>query len=124
MCDTDSERPSFYRASEPIARKPHRCTACGETIIPGQRYNSISAKWVDDVEVVKKCLRCQAIYAALVEQARDLGEDPNNIAVALNCGEYIEDPEHPLQWLAFALPTDVEFNRQLAETGTPSSTGS
>jgi predicted RNA-binding Zn-ribbon protein involved in translation (DUF1610 family) len=112
MCDTDSERPAFFRESEPVARKLHHCTACGETIHPGQRYSSVSAKWDCNVFVVKKCLRCLAIYDALVEAARQgQDSDPNDIAVALNCGEYIDDPEHPLQWLAFALPTDAEVHR-------------
>lgn len=110
MCDTDANYPKFYSERLPVARKPHRCTGCGESIHPGQRYSSISAKWDGEVEVVKKCLRCLAIYEGLVAAATVRDEEPNNIAVALNCGEYIEDAEHPMQWLAFALPTDPEVS--------------
>jgi predicted RNA-binding Zn-ribbon protein involved in translation (DUF1610 family) len=108
VCDTDANYPEFLRERLPVARKPHRCTACGETIHPGQRYSSVSAKWDGDVEVVKKCLRCLAIYEGLVEQANERDEEAGLIAVALNCGEILEDVEHPMQWLAFALPTDPE----------------
>jgi hypothetical protein len=104
MCDTDSISPSFCSTRVRAARKPHRCDACGEAIGPGQRYRSINGKWDGDVLVVKQCSRCARLYDELVWEG-----DAETIALALDCGEHIEDPEHPLQWLAFALPGDPEL---------------
>lgn len=37
--------------------------------------------------------------------------DPYDLVnLTLHCGTYIDDPDDPLQWLAFALPTDPEVN--------------
>jgi hypothetical protein len=46
-CHCDYEPARIYRASRPIARKPHRCDECGGQISPGERFESVGALWHD-----------------------------------------------------------------------------
>jgi hypothetical protein len=71
-------------------------------INPGDEYVRQLAWEASDTYVTIQCLRCAAIYRGLLS----LSQPGDYISFTLDCGEYIEDPEHPLQWLAFALPTD------------------
>jgi hypothetical protein len=102
MCDVDDGRATWYIEDRRRARKPHWCEACGERIEPRHEYVRIVYSSSSDFAVVLQCLRCHALFRALQR-----ANPREAIAFALDCGEYIEDEDHPLQWLAFALPTDA-----------------
>ena len=57
----DYESPEFHSIDNPMARKTHVCCECGESILPGQTYESASGKWDGDVMTYKTCLVCARI---------------------------------------------------------------
>jgi hypothetical protein len=101
MCD-DGERANWYTEDRRRSRRRRRCEACGDRIEPRHEYVRVVWTASSDLGVVIQCLRCNAIFRALQKAKPGAA-----IMFALDCGDYIEDPEHPLQWLAFALPTDT-----------------
>lgn len=98
MCDVDGCRGTAYRRR---SRKRRWCAACCERIDPGDEYVR-QLIWADDAQLTIQCLRCAALFQALLKAARW----DEAISTTLDCGEYIDDEDHPLQWLAFALPSD------------------
>ena len=61
MCMYDGDDPpAFYNATTPTARKAHRCCECRRTIEPGERYESVTAKWDMGVSTYKTCRHCDA----------------------------------------------------------------
>lgn len=68
-CYCDYERPDFYRSGRPLASKPHVCTECGGCILPGERYETVFAKWNGDgrPDTVKTCVYCLEIRDLLDE---------------------------------------------------------
>ncbi|MCC7541953.1 MAG: hypothetical protein IT379_37380 [Deltaproteobacteria bacterium] len=97
----------IYGYSEKVrrARKEHRCSACCETISPGQHYTYVSFVVERTAESLKRCTRCEALYRHLRELGRGEGLQPD---MALNCGlsyeeEWGELPGH-IAALAFVLP--------------------
>jgi hypothetical protein len=68
------------------ARVQHMCCACGATIRPGDYYARVFLVDPDgDSETYRRCGRCEAIHAHLVEMCRRHGhaEWPDE---RLNCG--------------------------------------
>ena len=70
-CDADSEAPEFYQEKKVTARKEHKCSECGATIKPGDKYIRVVGKWYDFMEY-KTCMDCQLI-ADLMTCSRVLG---------------------------------------------------
>ena len=106
-----SEEPAALWVERRVkARVKHACSACGETISPGQTY----ARHVrvnhrgDRPEIWKRCARCERIYRHLCDVAiSDDAPEPD-----LGCGHsYIdihsEPPPPEIAALAFALPGEV-----------------
>lgn len=60
-CDYDYDAPEFYVASRRVARKQHRCEECNCPILPGEKYENVSAKWEGDFSIVKTCHHCLAL---------------------------------------------------------------
>lgn len=81
MCDVIS--PDVYDMRKVKARKKHACCACAETILPGHVYVVHEGLWDGEWDRFKQCLRCHAIFTALVNKQ---GWDPC-VALDLNCGE-------------------------------------
>ncbi len=102
MCDDYGDRANWYTEDRRRSRKRRWCAACSERIEPRHEYVRVVWSASSDLGVVIQCARCNAIFRAL--QKAKPGE---TIMFALDCGEYIEDEAHPLQWLAFALPSDL-----------------
>ncbi len=102
------ERADFWSQHEPIARKPHQCSACGETVPQGTKYRRIARGCDGSVDTIKQCARCAAIFDAICR------EDPQALVLPeLDCGESWQDtfgePEpEPVAELAFMLPSDVK----------------
>ncbi len=102
MCDELDESYRFWEERRKT-RRVRRCSACFERIEPGFLY--VRLLWTDSPRSVQRethCLRCSTVFRALLRRAKP-GE---TVAFNLDCGEVIEDTEHPLQELAFAIPSD------------------
>lgn len=103
-CDLVKERTQ-------VARKPHKCAACHETIQPGQKYTYIFSRFYGANYITKRCERCQAIYDHLSERIANEGDCEEFCDAELNCGHPYEErwdeppPEH-IAALAFWLPGD------------------
>lgn len=103
-----------YTRRTPVARKPHACCACGETIRPGDRYLDLTTIHRGDLRAYKRCLRCDAIHVHLVanvDAAGDRGEWWP--AEALDCGNRYEDewggpPPDDISRLAFLTPDEAQ----------------
>jgi len=59
------ECAELYKEKIVIARKEHRCGACGERIEKGHRYTTVFVLFQGDAFTYKRCLRCQAIHKHL-----------------------------------------------------------
>ena len=108
MCHAADEVYDVYDETFPRARKEHQCSACRETIAPGQRYARVGIVFQKEAETVVRCLRCQRIHEHLRDLAPgDLWPDEH-----LNCGQKYHDtwgtePPEEIAKLAFALPGEV-----------------
>jgi hypothetical protein len=106
MCDAD-EYCDVQVESEHVARKSHRCCACGEAIEPGQRYHRTFTVFDGVTEVFKHCARCWVMLVAISRRTRE------PVDFKLNCGEVWEDPPPEVEALAFALPGDSSTKEAL-----------
>ncbi len=59
-CDY-GDAPEFYISTRRTARKTHRCEECRCFILPGEKYENVTAKWEGDVSGVKTCAHCLAL---------------------------------------------------------------
>lgn len=104
---------SVHSEKYTTARKKHKCTACGGTILPGHIYVKTFAIFEGEPNSVKRCGRCETIYTHLQGMMQHSDEAP---AWALDCGhEYWErwgvDPPPEIAALAFL--TDEEAGKLL-----------
>lgn len=59
-CYCDYDPAAFYIATIRTARRPYRCEDCGGRILPGDKYEHVSAKW-DWIQTFRTCERCRDI---------------------------------------------------------------
>lgn len=104
MCDAFLEGPQAQSEKWRRARIEHKCYACREKILPGQRYHYYSGIWDGRPEAYKHCTRCWTMLDALFERSSE------PVDLRLNCGEVWENPPPEVAELAFALPGD--FNKR------------
>lgn len=115
MCDLESDGlcPVWDEVHR-RARKPHECTACGETIPAGVTYRRTATLYDGHWETFKHCARCEAmvdaIKATLVRQGN--GAYFTTETLHLNCGEswrsaFGFDAPPEIEALAFMLPGEV-----------------
>lgn len=102
------ETYDVYETSYPVARKEHRCEACGHTIYPKEVYAKVRVVYDGTAETIKRCGRCESIHKHL----RDLcaGEDmwPDE---RLGCGlDYEEEwgEKPPSEVVALPLLSSAE----------------
>lgn len=69
------------------ARKEHRCSACREIILRGDRYWYHTGLLEGDVETTKHCARCHLLFDHLMETSGS-GEGPD---LFLDCGHTYEE---------------------------------
>lgn len=99
----DCEPCSVYAETTRKARKEHSCSACKETIRPGDYYVNVGIVCNGNAETIKRCLRCDKIHEHLRTKAPgDTWPDDR-----LNCGHgyremWGEDPPPEIAALAFA----------------------
>lgn len=55
VCD---DPPSFYRRSNPRARKAYRCYECSGQILPGEQYENVVGVWEGYFDTFATCERC------------------------------------------------------------------
>jgi len=60
----DYEAPEFYVRTVRVARKEHSCSECYARILPGERYEHVSAKWEEILDSFPTCLVCVEIRDA------------------------------------------------------------
>lgn len=84
MCDY----PEFYRFSEPVARKNHRCDDCGRRVEIGQKHLAWSGKSDGDVFTARSCKQCDVLRGMLEKEGFG-GDDGCGIAWggSNNCNE-------------------------------------
>lgn len=100
---------AVYDERFPVARTPHRCGACGETIAARHRYARVGAIVDGHASTIVRCLRCQTIH----EHLRTLGDRDMWPDERLDCGEeyrghWGHDPPEHIAALAFATPDEVQ----------------
>ncbi len=62
VCDIEYDPPAFLCSREITARKGHRCCECGESILPGKKYEYVSGMWEKGkVYTFHTCLVCALI---------------------------------------------------------------
>ena len=83
MSHSCDESYAVYTARTVRARKEHRCCACRDPIKIGHRYVSVFLVFGGTARTYKRCLRCQTIFAALVDELRKTDQWPDE---DLNCG--------------------------------------
>lgn len=107
--DADYCEPfEYYSETWRKARVLHKCSICKEEISPGHRYMDIRCKFDGDVDHVKRCDRCEAIYKHLKQRVEDSGKDLV-VDFKLDCGETYKgewghEPPDEVAALAFAFP--------------------
>jgi hypothetical protein len=67
MCSCDFDKPDIFESIQRKARKHHKCSECGWTILPHSTYWEISGLWEGKWGHYKQCLHCQQISDRLVE---------------------------------------------------------
>jgi hypothetical protein len=105
-CD---ETYDVYHEQQVVARKPHDCSACKETIPARTSYWRVTWVYDGSADGVKRCNRCQAVHRHLRKKCAQ-GDGDMWPDERLNCGLKYEDEWGALpaeiEALAFALPTD------------------
>ena len=81
--DEDGDSPRFHRVEHLTSRKTHRCCECGDVIPIGARYERVTGKWEDAIDVFKTCAACEDVrnnlccdgwtYTQLWENAQNSG---------------------------------------------------
>lgn len=62
-CDyNDWDMPTIYRENMQRARKEHKCSECGESIMPGDTYRYIFGVWDDKPDTFHQCLPCVRVW--------------------------------------------------------------
>ena len=64
-CSLDYENPTVFELKTVTARKPHVCGECGETIMPGEKYEHVAGLWEGYWEKHKTCIPCTRIRGDL-----------------------------------------------------------
>ena len=103
MCDVDALPGTSARRWQ-RARKTHTCTACRETIRPGDLYHVLTGVWDGEWDSFKHCARCWKMIRALADLTGEA------VDLELNCGETYEPvgDDDPLLALAFLTPDEAQ----------------
>ncbi len=110
MFDYDDCEPYEFESScWHRARKEHKCSACHEVILRGDRYWKFVGKFDNTMDTVNHCARCHLIYEHLCQTS---GNDEAPM-LTLDCGHDYENPPPEIAALAFV-------TRQEAQAMSPS----
>ncbi len=115
MSHSCDETYKVYRTSIVCARRQYECCACCEPILVGHRYAYVFIVF-EGTRTYRRCLRCQTIFAALVDELRKSDEWPDE---DLNCGHtwgdandtecsLQQEPPEAIAALAFLTPDEVQ----------------
>lgn len=116
--------PDCIRETYPVARKPHQCCECRETIQKGEKYEYVRGCWEGSFETYKTCMTCVNIRDAYCGSAFVYGELAETISECMGFW-YPDDPEEyrdaerePELWQIRQLERDKQEERNLARYGT------
>jgi hypothetical protein len=106
VCDDDFGDPVELQSRWRIARKPHYCFACRETIRSADRYHFVVQNYDGELSTFKHCLRCWT----MIREILDAGA--LSVQWNLDCGLDWEEafgplPEH-VATLAFLTPDEAQ----------------
>lgn len=101
MCYADVW-PDFYRDDWRRARREHRCSVCGERMLPRHYYHVVSGKWEGEVRTYKHCARCWTLYERLSD------DGCNDVDLELDCGETYEGDDPEMHALAFVTREEAQ----------------
>lgn len=115
MSHSCDEHYDVYSEQFPRARKEHKCDACNDTILRGDRYTRVAIVWNGTAESIIRCLRCQTIHEHLrtLDKYGELWPDER-----LDCGEEYTDhwgKEPPPEIAALAFVSGHELQTQEAK---------
>ena len=60
----DDCHTEFHKETIRTARKEHKCYECHKPILPGEKYEYVSAKWDGQISTVKTCSICLELRKA------------------------------------------------------------
>lgn len=114
----DCEPAAVYNEARRRARKPHKCSACAETIQPRHTYWRVCIIYDGDVETVKRCERCQTLHRhlrTLRSERRGWDTWPSE---RLDCGEdyfghWGAEPPPEIAALAFTTPEEMQARKEM-----------
>ncbi len=58
LCQNDFEAPDVFEQKFPTAKKEYKCCECGQTINPGEKYESAFGVWSGEARRFKRCPIC------------------------------------------------------------------
>lgn len=117
-CD-GGERPEVWNEKANRARIAHKCSACSETIRPGDLYHYTFYIFDGVSNTTRRCARCETLYRALVKlhakeqpEVEDVTEP--GVHPELECGHTFEqvfkrEPPPQLARLAFMTPDEMQL---------------
>lgn len=94
VCDCSEyvdESADVYRSQIIKARKEHKCGECGDPILPGDKYEKVTACWEGTWGTHKTCRGCYHIRSEYMPSGWYFGQVAQGIYACLGF-DYREDP--------------------------------
>lgn len=99
-CVCDYDRPDVYRRETRIARVPHKCYECCNTIQKGERYEYNTSLYDGDWNESKTCCRCLTVreyveshapcfcwlHGSMLDDAKNVIEEHGNVSAGFYIG--------------------------------------
>lgn len=113
MCeiDTDFDRCQVWDPKQRVARKEHRCDACGATIAAGEKYVHISSLFDGQWDKARSCLPCDEVAKRFGEEHRLVPHPTSLVEQIEECIQW--DEESARKWR----PTLRAIQRRRPQTG-------
>lgn len=88
------ELPEVYSATQPKARKQHKCCECRGVIERGEHYQLVAGLWSGEWDTFKTCLECSALRDELRAELRKEGYDDDEGLAFGQVYEEVFEREH------------------------------
>jgi len=101
MCDGfDLEPWSLYRTRAHVARKSHKCSCCGGSIVIGDRYRVLVTVLDGEFSSEKECPECIVMIDRFEYEHGTRSNSCIMPRLVLECIEYSDDHETAERWKA------------------------